>query len=154
MTTTGFQFFEGSSTESAKQPRITVRKGGILVLSQATFGLLGDDAEAVQVGYNSETRAIALRKTEPSAKGAYRLRSQRNSVSRLVDGKRVFRHHGLTAEAAATYDAEEFGDGLVGFTLPETAVPEAKSAVADTETKANDKPAVKRRSTKATKSKS
>ena len=54
-TMSGFQFFEGT-TESAAAARITVRKGGILVLTRAAVEMLGDDVAAVQVGYNPETR--------------------------------------------------------------------------------------------------
>ncbi|MEM8996859.1 MAG: hypothetical protein AAGF23_18885 [Acidobacteriota bacterium] len=146
-----FQFYEGSTTDSAASARITVRKGGILVLTKATVEMLGDDVEAVQVGYNPETRAIALRPASLDAKGSYRLCGQRNSVSKLVDGKRVFRHHGLIAESSSSYDAESFGDGLIGFTLPETASHQTINATAETVT---DKPPTKRRSTKATKAKS
>ncbi|MEM8995960.1 MAG: hypothetical protein AAGF23_14330 [Acidobacteriota bacterium] len=151
MPTTGFHFYEGSTTDSATSARITVRKGGILVLTKATVEMLGDDVEAVQVGYNPETRAIALRPASLDARGSYRLRGQRNSVSKLVDGKRVFKRHGLVAESSMKYDAESFGDGLVGFTLPETALPETESAASDSEA---SKPATKRRTTKATEAKS
>ena len=149
MTMNGFQFFEGTTTESAEQARITVRKGGILVLTQAAIDMLGDGVAAVQVGYNPETQAIALRAAAMGSQGAYQLRSQRNSVSKLVDGKRVFRHHGLKAETSTSYDAEDFGDGLVGFTLPESAV---DTVAPESKPKATGKPAAKRRSTKATKS--
>ena len=143
-----FQFYEGSTTDSATSARITVRKGGILVLTKATVEMLGDDVEAVQVGYNPETRAVALRPASLDARGSYRLRGQRNSVSKLVDGKRVFKHHGLVAESSMSYDTEIFGDGLVGFTLPETALSEAQNASTDTEIKGSSKPAAKRRSTR------
>ncbi len=117
----GFQFYEGNATESAEHARITVRKGGVLVLTQATLDMLGADASHVQVGFNPETRQLALRSSGGDSKGAYRLRSQRNSPSRLVDGKRVFKLHGLAAESSTSYEAEDLGDGLIGFRLPETA---------------------------------
>ena len=154
MSATGFHFYEGSTTDSATSARITVRKGGILVLTQATVEMLGNDVEAVQVGFNPETRAIALRPASLDARGSYRLRGQRNSVSKLVDGKRVFKHHGLVAEKSTSYDAESFGDGLVGFTLPEIAMAETESTSGDTETKPTSKPAAKRRTTKTNRSKS
>ncbi len=116
----GFQFYEGNATDSAEHARITVRKGGILVLTQATLDMLGADASHVQVGFNPETRQVALRSTSEGSKGAYRLRAQRNSPSRLVDGKRVFKLHGLEAKSSTSYDTEDFGDGLIGFRLPET----------------------------------
>ncbi|MEM8994911.1 MAG: hypothetical protein AAGF23_08980, partial [Acidobacteriota bacterium] len=107
----------------------------------------------VQVGYNPETRAVALRPVETDTKGAYRLRDQRNSVSKLVDGKRVFKHHGLTADASTSYDAEDFGDGLVGFTLPDPSAVDAPATEQPaSKPRATGKPAAKRRSSKATRS--
>ena len=47
----GFQFFEGTTTESATAARITVRKGGILVLTRAAIAMLGD--EVVVARYES-----------------------------------------------------------------------------------------------------
>jgi hypothetical protein len=113
----GFQFFEGPATESAEVARITVRKGGILVLTGAAVGMLGDGVERVQVGFNSETGAIGLRAAAEGAAGSYRLRHQKGTAGRLVDGKRVFAHHGLTADKARSYDAQDFGDGVVGIVL-------------------------------------
>jgi hypothetical protein len=113
----GFTFFEGTTTESAEVARITVRKGGILVLTAAAVGMLGDEVERVQVGFNPETGAIGLRAAAEGAAGSYRLRQQKGTPARLVDGKRVFAHHGLTADKARSYEAEDFGDGVVGFVL-------------------------------------
>jgi len=120
---TGFEFFEGPTTESTDVPRITVRRGGLMVLTRAAVEMLGEGVGQVQVGFNPETRAIGLRAAERDAKGCYRLREQRNSVSRLVDGKRVFAHHGLTVEKAQSFDAQDFGAGVVGFVLEEVAEP-------------------------------
>ena len=112
-----FNFYEGPTTDSKSHPRITVRRGGLMVLTQAAVEMLGDGVEQVQIGYNPETRAIGLWSADNGTRGSYRLRDQRNSVSRLVDGKRVFAHHGLTMEKARTFDAQDFGDGVVGFVL-------------------------------------
>ena len=112
-----FDFYEGPTTGSTSHPRITVRRGGLMVLTQAAVEMLGEGVERVQIGFNPETRAIGLRAADNGARGSYRLREQRNSVSRLVDGKRVFAHHGLTVDKARTFDAQDFGDGVVGFVL-------------------------------------
>ena len=53
-----------------------------------------------------------------------------------------------------SYDAQDFGDGLVGFTLPESAITETECTPGDTAAAPNGKPATQRRTTKATKSKS
>lgn len=113
----GFQFYEGAATESADVARITVRRGGVLILTRAAVEMLGEGVSRVQVGYNPKTRAIGLRGTSGDGKGGYLLRKQANTVSRLVDGKRVFSHHGLTVEKARSYDAQDFGDGVVGIVL-------------------------------------
>ncbi len=93
-----FDFYEGLTTDSTSHPRITVRRGGLMVLTRAAVEMLGEGADRVQIGYNPETRAIGLRAADNGTRGSYRLRELRNSVSRLVDGKRVFAHHGLTVE--------------------------------------------------------
>ena len=113
----GFQFYEGTATESAEIPRITVRRGGVLILTQAAVQMLGDGVERVQVGFNAKTRAIGLRGLAPDGKGGYLLRQQANGVSRLIDGKRVFAHHGLKVDKAQSYEAEDFGNGVIGVTL-------------------------------------
>ena len=113
-----FVFFEGTRTESATDPKITVRKGGVLVLTQAAVEMLGEGAENVQIGFNPKTRALGLRRVGEGSPGSYRLREQRNSKSRLVSGKRAFAHHGLQTEKATSYEAQDFGEGVVGIVLP------------------------------------
>jgi hypothetical protein len=128
MSSNEFQFFEGSNTESTDVARITVRRGGILVLTQKAVELLGEGVTHVKIGFDAKSLAIGLKSTEPGNRGCYRLRQQGKSLSRLVDGKRVFAHHGLKAEKARSYPAEEFGGGVVGFTLPEAETPKGKPA--------------------------
>ena len=107
MSTTGFQFYEGTATESADVPRITVRKGGVLVLTRAAVQMLGEGVTHVRIGFNPKTRAVGLQPAEGAGQGCYKLRGQRNSVSQVVDGKRVFKHHGLTVEKPRHFDAED-----------------------------------------------
>ncbi len=114
-----FEFYEGHATHSATAAEITVRRGGVLVLTAATVEMLGKGTTHVQLGFDASSRAIGLKAASEGARGAYRLREQSNSVSRLVDGKRLFAHHGLSAEKARRFDAENFGNGVVGFRLPE-----------------------------------
>ncbi len=113
-----FEFYEGHATHSATAAEITVRRGGVLVLTAATVEMLGKGTTHVQLGFDPSNRAIGLKAASEGARGAYRLRTQSNSVSRLVDGKRLFAHHGLSAEKARRFDAEDFGNGVVGFRLP------------------------------------
>ena len=131
----GFQFYEGTTSDSATTPKITVRKGGVLILTKAAVDMLGEDVTHVQIGYNEKTRAVGIRRATEDARGRYRLRSQRNSPSRLIDGKRLFMHHGLIAEKARAFNVEKFGDdGIIGFTL--TAEPEAAEAAPKVDAKA------------------
>ena len=39
---TGFEFFQGNATESRTRPQITVRRGGLMVLTRAAVDLLGE----------------------------------------------------------------------------------------------------------------
>ncbi len=115
----GFEFYEGKTTDSAATAEITVRRGGVLVLTAATVEMLGKETTHVQLGFDVSNRAIGLKAAPEGARGGYRLRVQSNSVSRLIDGKRLFADHGLSAEKARRFDAEDFGGGVVGFRLPE-----------------------------------
>ena len=111
-----FEFYEGSVSEGTA-PKITVRKGGQLVLTSGAVDMLGDDIEFVQLAYNAAKGIVGLRAATEDAKGRYRLREQKNSESRLVTGKRFFAHNGLKIEKAQTFDAEEYDGGIVGFQL-------------------------------------
>jgi len=115
--THGFNFYEGSTSAHSKEPRITVRRGGLMVLTPATVDLLGDSVTHVQLGFNPKTKAVAIRHAADDAKGRYRIRRQKNSPMLIVGGKKFFAHHDLPVNKAATFDAEQIGDGLVGFSL-------------------------------------
>ena len=92
---TNFEFFEGTATENSATPRVTVRSGGQLVLTQAAVDKLGEGVTHVQLGFNAETKAVGIRPAPEEGKGRYLLRAQKNSASRLIDGKRFFAHQGV-----------------------------------------------------------
>lgn len=115
--TTQFDFFEGTRSES-QTPTVTVRRSGQMVLTPPAVAMLGDDVTHVQMGYDADTRAVALRAAPNGSKGRYRLRAQSNGGS-LVDGRRFLAHHGVTVEKARSFSAEQFGEGIVGFRFPE-----------------------------------
>jgi hypothetical protein len=128
-TTTSFDVFEGSQTENTT-PRTTVRRSGQTVLTRAAVALLGEDVSHVQVGYDPTTKAVGIRPAPEGARGRYKLRRMANR-SGLVDGRRFFAHHGLSVGEARTFDAQDFGKGIVGFHLTEpgaAAEGEAKAA--------------------------
>ena len=139
-TATDFEFFEGSLSVSAARPQITIRKGGVIVISRAVAVMLGDKLSHVQLAYNPKTGAIGLRATGADTPGAYQLRPQSKGPGRMIGGKRFFKHHGLDADQARTYEATDFGNGIVGFVLAPAAAPAPASAeVAPAPVKA-DKP--------------
>ena len=115
---TGFDFYEGTASDNTA-PRITVRKGGQLVLTRGAVEMLGEDVTTVQLGYNAKTKIVGIRGVTEDAKGRYRLRTQKNSGSCLVTGKRFFTHYGLTIEKARTFDVEAYDGGIIGFQLTE-----------------------------------
>ncbi len=135
----GFSFYEGPTTDSTDIPQITVRRGGLMVLTRAAVEMLGEGAIQVQIGFNPETQAIGRRAAAEGARGSYRLREQRSSVSRLVDGKRVFAHHGLTVDKARSFAAKDFGDGVVGFVLEEVSGDSGAPVPPETPAKAKSK---------------
>ena len=118
MTTTPshFDFFEGATSQHT-EPQITVRRGGLMVLTQGALDMLGDNVTHIQFGFDEATKAVALRAAPADAKGRYRLRHQKNGSTRLVDGKRFIQHNGLRFDKATRFDVESFGDGLIGFKL-------------------------------------
>jgi hypothetical protein len=59
--TTGFEFFEDAATVSTTAPRITVRRTGQLVLTQAAVEMLGEGVSHVQIGFNEKTKSVGLR---------------------------------------------------------------------------------------------
>ena len=151
MTTNQFDFFEGTRSET-QTPTVTVRRSGQMVLTPPAVAMLGDDVTHVQMGYDAETRAVALRAVPNGAKGRYRLRSQANGSS-LVDGRRFLSHHDVKVEKARSFPAESFGKGLVGFRFGEAA---GDTQDRDTEDEAPAKvaaPAVTRKPVRTTKGK-
>ena len=113
-----FEFFQGKLTESRTLPQITVRRGGLIVLTRAAVDMLGEGTTHVQLAYNGKSGAVGVRASAQDAPGCYRLRTQGKSPAKIVAGKRFFGHHGLAVDKARTFAAEEFGNGIVGFRLP------------------------------------
>ena len=116
---TEFEFFEGTATVNSTTPRVTVRKAGQLVLTEAAVAMLGEGVEHVQIGYNAKSRVVGIRSAPEGGRGALKLRAQPNGRSRLVDAKRFFAHRGLAVDKARGLEVEDFGGGIVGFRLPE-----------------------------------
>jgi hypothetical protein len=141
----GFSFYEGTTTENTS-PRITVRKGGQLVLSRGAVDMLGEGVEHVQVGYNAKTQVVGIRAAGEDAQGRYRLRPQGTNGLHLVTGKRFFAHYGLDVSKARTFNAEKIEDGLVGFTLAGggTAVEQSAAPPAEGKAETEPKPATKK----------
>ena len=79
-TTADFEFFEGTRSVSAARPQITIRRGGVIVISRAVAVMLGDKLSHVQLAYNPKTGAVGLRAAAPEAPGAYQLRPQSTSA--------------------------------------------------------------------------
>ena len=143
--TNEFEFFEGAATESNTSPKITVRRGGHLVLTHAAVELLGAGTTHVQIGFNAKTGAVGIRAADEEARGRYRLRTQKSALSQIVDAKRFFKHHGLPLGKARSFEVEDFGGGIIGFILDTP--PEVEAAEPATETATKPEPA--RRTAKA-----
>jgi hypothetical protein len=116
-TVADFNFFEGVTSESSSRPQITIRKGGLLVLTRAAVAMLGDDVDRVQLAYSRTTGAVGIRAALKDTTGSYLLRVPKKGPSRLITGKRFFKHCGLPVETARTFEVEEFGNGIIGFHL-------------------------------------
>lgn len=84
-----------------------------MVLTSGAVDMLGDGVEFVQLAYNRVKGIVGIRSADESGKGRYRLRTQKDSGSCLITGKRFFSHYGLTIDKARTFDAEEFTDSIV-----------------------------------------
>ena len=148
-----FQFFEGNVSISSAVPQITVRKGGLVVLTKAAADMLndGDTVTHIQLAYDPSTQIVGIRSCDLGTAGAYTLRHHKSNPSRLIGGKRFFKHYSLDITAAKTYTAEDFGDGIIGFRLvtdAEAVEPEAKPAPAKpapAKATATKKPATRRK---------
>ena len=81
-----FEFFQGTLSESSTSPRITVRRGGLMVITRAAVDLLGDEVSRVQLAYNRTTGDVGIRAVGEETPGSYLLRIQPKSPSRLVSG--------------------------------------------------------------------
>ncbi len=121
-TVPAFEFFQGNLSESSSSPQITVRRGGLMVLTAAAAEMLGADVEKVQLAYDRSTGTVGIRAASDDAPGAYLLRTQVKSPNRLVGGKRFFTYNGISTEKAVTFDAIRYGDGLIGFRMSGEAV--------------------------------
>ncbi len=126
-TVPAFEFFQGNLSESSSSPQITVRRGGLVVLTAAAAEMLGEGVEKVQLAYDRSTGTVGIRAASGDAPGAYLLRTQSKSPNRLVGGKRFFTYNGIPTEKAVTFDAIRYGDGLIGFRMSGDAV-EGKAA--------------------------
>ena len=156
-TATDFEFFEGTLSVSSSRPLITIRRGGVLVITRAVGVMLGDKLSHVQLAYNPKTGAVGLRAAAPDAPGAYQLRPQSKGPGRMIGGKRFFKHHGLDADKAKTYEAKDFGNGIVGFHLElqpaaPAAAPAAVPALVAVPSEGEPKPAPAPKGDKARKS--
>jgi len=114
---TEFEFFEGTATVNSTTPRVTARKAGQLVLTEAAVAMRGEGVEAVQIGFNAKSRVVGIRPAPEGGRGVLKLRAQPNGRSRLVDAKRFFAHRGLAVDKARGLEVEDFGGGIVGFRL-------------------------------------
>lgn len=70
------------------------------MLTTGAVEMLGNDVGFIQLAFNAKGGVVGIRAASEQAKGRYRLRSQKSGSSRLVTGKRFFKHHGLTIEKA------------------------------------------------------
>ena len=62
-----FVFFNGSQTVNDSAPKITLRRGGLIVLNSGAVNMLGNDVSHVQLGYDAEKRAIGIRSAPEEA---------------------------------------------------------------------------------------
>ena len=112
-----FEFFVNSQTPKNTDPKITVRRQGVLVLNEKAAKMLGDNVTHVQIGYDEKKKAVGICAAEDDAAGRYTLRDLKNSTF-LINAKPMFKHYGVEIERAQRYDVETFSEGLIGVTLP------------------------------------
>ena len=112
-----FEFFQGTLSESSSTPQITIRKGGLMVLTAAAAEFLGENATHVQLAYDRPTGTVGIRAAGEGDTGAYLLRNQAKSPNRLVGGKRFFTYNGIPTDEAVTFDVIDYGNHLIGFKL-------------------------------------
>lgn len=112
-----FEFFHGTASEGMTTPRITIRRGGLMVLTQKAVEMMGDKVEYVLLAFDPANRVVGVQACEEGTPGCYLLRHQPKGTHRTIGGKRFFKHYGVPVDRAESFDAEEFGDGIIGFRL-------------------------------------
>ena len=135
----GFDVFDRSSAPSPSVPTLTIQRRGMLSLNRGSYEALGKPA-AVELLFNRERRAIAIRPADPATPRAYAVRAQGaaggSSSTYLVPGRSFTTHYGIDTTVARRYGVERRGEMLLVDLEQEGAVtvtsPRAKDREAPT----------------------
>jgi len=111
----GFDVFDRSSAPSPSIPTLTIQRRGMLSLNRGSYEALGKPA-AVELLFNRERRAIAIRPADPSTPRAYAVRAQGaaggGSNTYLIPGAAFTAHYGIDTAVARRYGVERRGEML------------------------------------------
>lgn len=121
----GFEVYEKGTAPVATTPTVTIQKRGLISLNRAAFTLAGEP-EGVELLWDAERKAIALRPTDLNNQNAYPVRPQANNPDRgpwLIAGTLFTQYIGLE-----TTDAYRWTPTLEeGMLIIDTSKPGAKA---------------------------
>ena len=118
----GFELFEKGSAPRPTTPSVTIQKRGLISINLAAFEMLGKP-EAVELLWDGERRAIAIRAAKSTSHNAYLPRAQgKDSEEKgpwLIAGTLFTQHAGLdTSEAHRWVPTLEDGLLVVDVSQP------------------------------------
>jgi hypothetical protein len=95
-----FEVFDKRVSSLPKAPSVTIQKRGVISLNKAAHDLIGN-AETVELLYDRDRQAIALRAADDSSPHAYAVRSgsKRGPGQAIVSATAFTAHYGIDTTA-------------------------------------------------------
>ncbi len=136
----GFQVYEKGSAPVSTVPSVTIQKRGLISVNKAAYDALGAP-EGVELLWDPDRRAIALRPAELTNQNAYPLRAQGSHSEKgpwLVAGTLFTQYIGLdTSQAFRWTPAVEDGLLVVDVSKPGNKVSSPRGRAKEAADKAN-----------------
>lgn len=97
-----FEVFDKRSAPSRGAPSVTIQRRGILSLNTAAHALI-NDAEDVELLFDTDRQVIALRPSEPTTR-SYKFRNTKSSKQVMLSLVSFANHYGLDFAVSRRYE--------------------------------------------------